>query len=98
MATALLVIDMQMEMAHRTQAGRDRANPLAEAHVADLLTLFRARGLPVVALTDRPGSPLARLSDAVLLVPEVDFGAFRSLSATITLALTLAVAIGAGRG
>ena len=58
----------------------------------------RGRGLPVVALTDRPGSPLARLSDAVLLVPEVDFGAFRSLSATITLALTLAVAVGAARG
>jgi DNA-binding MurR/RpiR family transcriptional regulator len=58
----------------------------------------RARGLPVVALTDRPGSPLARLSDAVLLVPEMDFGAFRSLSATITLALTLAVAVGAARG
>jgi DNA-binding MurR/RpiR family transcriptional regulator len=58
----------------------------------------RARGLPVVALTDRPGSPLARQADAVLLVPEVDFGAFRSLSATITLALTLAVAIGAARG
>jgi DNA-binding MurR/RpiR family transcriptional regulator len=58
----------------------------------------RARGLPVVALTDRSGSPLARLSDAALYVPEVDFGAFRSLSATITLALTLAVAIGAARG
>jgi DNA-binding MurR/RpiR family transcriptional regulator len=58
----------------------------------------RARGLPVVALTDRPGSPLARLSDAVLFVPEADFGAFRSLSAAITLALTLAVAVGALRG
>jgi DNA-binding MurR/RpiR family transcriptional regulator len=58
----------------------------------------RTRGLPVVALTDRPGSPLARLSDAVLLVPEADFGAFRSLSAAITLALTLVVAVGAVRG
>jgi DNA-binding MurR/RpiR family transcriptional regulator len=58
----------------------------------------RMRGLPVVALTDRPGSPLARLSDAVLLVPEADFGAFRSLSAAITLALTLVVAVGAVRG
>ncbi|MCA3453770.1 MAG: MurR/RpiR family transcriptional regulator [Rhodobacter sp.] len=58
----------------------------------------RARGLPVVALTDRPDSPLAPLSDAVLSVPEVDFGAFRSLSATIALALTLAVAVGSVRG
>ena len=58
----------------------------------------RARGLPVVAVTDRPDSPLAPLSDAVLAVPEVDFGAFRSLSATIALALSLAVAVGSARG
>ena len=56
------------------------------------------RGLPVVGLTDRLTSPLARLCDAVLTVPEVDFGAFRSLSATIALALTLAVAVGSARG
>jgi len=55
------------------------------------------RGLPVIALTDRPTSPVARLCDAVLIVPEVDFGAFRSLSATIATALTLAVAVGSAR-
>lgn len=54
-------------------------------------------GLPVVALTDHPDSPLARLSDTVLTVTEVDFGAFRSLSATIALALSLAVAVAAQR-
>jgi nicotinamidase-related amidase len=47
-ATALLVIDMQMGMAVRTASGRPRANPDAEQHVAALLALFRARGLPVV--------------------------------------------------
>lgn len=57
----------------------------------------QARGLPVVALTDRLTGPLARLSDAVLTVEEVDFGAFRSLSATIALAIALAVAVGAAR-
>jgi DNA-binding MurR/RpiR family transcriptional regulator len=57
----------------------------------------RVRGLPVVALTDRMASPLARSSDAVLTVEEVDFGAFRSLSATIALAITLAVAVGSAR-
>jgi nicotinamidase-related amidase len=46
--TALLVIDMQMGMAHRTAQGRPRANPQAEDHTAALLALFRARGLPVV--------------------------------------------------
>ena len=57
----------------------------------------RDRGLPVVALTDRMTSPLARTSDAVLTVPEVDFGAFRSLSATIAMAISLAVAVGSAR-
>ncbi len=57
----------------------------------------RARGLPVVAMTDRLTSPLARQASAVLTVPEVDFGAFRSLSATLALAITLAVAVGTAR-
>lgn len=47
MATALLVIDMQMHMADRTASGRPRCNPDAEIHVASLLALFRAKGLPV---------------------------------------------------
>ena len=58
----------------------------------------KSRGLPVVALTDRMSSPLARVSDAVLTVEEVDFGAFRSLSATIAMAISLAVAVGSARG
>lgn len=58
----------------------------------------KQRGLPVVALTDHLGSPLALLSDTVLTVQEVDFGAFRSLSATIALSISLAVAVGAARG
>lgn len=58
----------------------------------------RERGLPVIGITDRMTSPLARHSDAVLTVPEVDFGAFRSLSATIALAISLAVAVGSARG
>lgn len=57
----------------------------------------RSRGLAVVALTDTLSSPLARVSDAVLTVQEVDFGAFRSLSATIAMAITLAVAVGTAR-
>ena len=47
MATALLVIDMQMHMADRTASGRPRCNPDAETHVASLLALFRGKGLPV---------------------------------------------------
>ena len=55
------------------------------------------RGLPVVGITDNPSGPLARMADTVLTVPEVDFGAFRSLSATIAMALALAVAVGSAR-
>lgn len=58
----------------------------------------RGKGLPVVALTDRLTSPLARHASAVLTVTEVDFGAFRSLSATIAMAIALAVAVGSARG
>jgi len=57
----------------------------------------RERGLPVVALTDRLSGPLARQAEAILIMPEVDFGAFRSLSATIAMAISLAVAVGSAR-
>jgi DNA-binding MurR/RpiR family transcriptional regulator len=55
----------------------------------------RDRGLPVVLLTDPPATRLAGIADCVLTVTEIDFGAFRSLSAAIALALSLAVAVAA---
>jgi DNA-binding MurR/RpiR family transcriptional regulator len=55
------------------------------------------RGLPVIAVTDTAISPIASGATALLTVPEVDFGAFRSLSATLALAIALAVAVGAAR-
>lgn len=45
---ALLIVDMQMEMANVTAAGRPRANPHAEENIAELLAGFRAAGLPVM--------------------------------------------------
>lgn len=71
--------------------------PYSEETIA-LAQDARARGLPVVALTDHLTSPLARVASAVLTVTEVDFGAFRSLSATIAMAISLAVAVGSARG
>ncbi|MFY0309757.1 isochorismatase family protein [Leisingera sp. D0M16] len=46
--TALLIVDMQQEMANVTASGRQRANPDAEEKVAELAAGFRAAGLPVV--------------------------------------------------
>lgn len=54
-------------------------------------------GSPVVALTDSLISPLAKSATVALTVQEVDFGAFRALSATLALALGLAVSIAAAR-
>lgn len=54
-------------------------------------------GAPVVAVTDTLASPLRRLDAIALTVAEVDVGAFRVLSATLALALTLVVATAARR-
>lgn len=70
--------------------------PYAEETLA-LAREARALGLTVVILSDPPATRLAPLADAVLTVTEVDFGAFRSLSAAIALALGLAVAVAARR-
>ena len=67
------------------------------AETLELAATARARSLPVVALTDHLASPLAQHASAILPVAEVDFGAFRALSATIALALALAVAVAAAR-
>jgi DNA-binding MurR/RpiR family transcriptional regulator len=58
----------------------------------------RTLGVPVVLLTDPPATSLSGQADIILTVTEVDFGAFRSLSATTALALALAVAVASRRG
>lgn len=70
--------------------------PYSEETLA-LAAHARDRGLPVVALTDPPASSLSGVADTILSVTEIDFGAFRSLSAAIALALSLAVAVAARR-
>lgn len=70
--------------------------PYSEETLA-LAAAAKERGLAVVALTDPPARELSGLADTVLTVTEIDFGAFRSLSAVIALALALAVAVAARR-
>ena len=54
-------------------------------------------GADVVAITDVVTSPLARVRAIHLLVSELDVGSFRPLSATLSLAIALAVSVGARR-
>ncbi len=49
------------------------------------------RGVAVVAITDSAFSPLTRSAKVWIEVVESDFGAFRSLSATMTVAIAVAV-------
>ena len=56
------------------------------------------RGIPVVAITDSPFSPLAPVARVRIDVAEADYGAFRSLAATFALAMTLAVGTAEKKG
>ncbi|SMC46315.1 MurR/RpiR family transcriptional regulator [Rhizobium sp. RU36D] len=67
------------------------------AETVDLVESVSARNIPVVAVTDTIVSPLRKFNAVTLSVSEVDFGAFRSLSATLCLAITLSVAVGTAR-
>ena len=63
----------------------------------ELAAAAARRGVPVVAITDSAFSPLVYAADVWLEVAEADYGAFRSLSASFALAMTLAVGDG-GKG
>ncbi|WP_084295643.1 isochorismatase family protein [Cereibacter johrii] len=63
---ALIVIDMQMEMQHRIEAGRDCVNADAPLRIATLAGAFRQRGLPVIHIRHRDENPASPLhADAV---------------------------------
>lgn len=54
----------------------------------------RARGVPVVVITDSSLSPLARLADVTLIVHEAEVKSFRGLTASLCLTQTLAISLG----
>lgn len=62
MGRALLVIDVQGEMAASRDAGFPWANPGAETAIATLIASFRARGLPVVHVHHRETAPGASMA------------------------------------
>jgi DNA-binding MurR/RpiR family transcriptional regulator len=51
------------------------------------------RGVPVVAITDSAFSPLAQLAEPWIEIGEANFDGFRSMAATLTMAMTLTVAV-----
>jgi DNA-binding MurR/RpiR family transcriptional regulator len=66
--------------------------PYASESVA-LAHAASARHVPMVAVTDSPFSPLAQIADIWFEVVEANFEGFRSMAATLSLAMTLTVAV-----
>lgn len=65
-------------------------------YASETVSLSRAaaeRGVPVVAITDSPFSPLAQIGGQWIEISEANFEGFRSMAATLALAMTLTVAI-----
>lgn len=58
----------------------------------------KARNARVVSITDSIFSPIAPIADAWLEIVEADFEGFRSMAATMALAMTLTVAVASRRG
>jgi DNA-binding MurR/RpiR family transcriptional regulator len=66
--------------------------PYASETVA-LTQAVAARNVPIIAITDSPFSPLAPLAKCWFEVTESNFEGFRSMAATLSLAMTLTVAV-----
>ncbi len=65
-------------------------------YASETISLARAaaqKGVPVVSITDSPFSPLAQIAGMWIEISEANFEGFRSMAATLTLAMTLTVAI-----
>ena len=71
--------------------------PYASETVA-LAQAAAARNVPIVAITDSGFSPLASLAETWFEVAEANFEGFRSMAATLSLAMTLTVAVAEMRG
>ena len=54
----------------------------------------KARGIPLVVITDSSLSPLTRLADLALIVHEAEVKSFRGLTASLCLTQTLAISLG----
>ena len=66
--------------------------PYAPATIEQAETLSRL-GVPIVAITDSAFSPLAEFADIWFEVAEADFAGFRSLSASMALAMAICIGV-----
>lgn len=97
---AILVNGTEVEMVDRARLiRRDEAMVAVSfspytANTYELVDICLSQQVPVVALTDSTLSPIARSDDLHLVVLEEEVGGIRGLSATMCLALVLAVETG----
>ena len=63
-----------------------------------LTNAARARGAKIVSITNSVFSPIAPSADVLLEIVEANFEGFRSMAATLALAMTLTVAVAGRRG
>jgi DNA-binding MurR/RpiR family transcriptional regulator len=63
------------------------------SETVSLTQASHSRGVPIVAITDSPFSPLAPVAKTWFEVTEANFEGFRSMAATLSLAMTLTVAV-----
>jgi len=68
------------------------------SETVNLAHAAKSRHAKVVSITDSIFSPIAPIADAWLEIVEADFEGFRSMAATMALAMTLTVAVASRRG
>lgn len=68
--------------------------PYAE-ETRNLAATARERNIPLVVITDSNVSPLSKMADVYFVVQEAEVKSFRGLAASLCLAQTLAIALGA---
>ncbi|MGA7276589.1 MAG: MurR/RpiR family transcriptional regulator [Desulfocapsaceae bacterium] len=97
---AILVNGTEVEMVDKSRLIRSDEAMVAvsfspyTANTYELVDICLSQQVPVVALTDSTLSPIARSDDLHLVVLEEEVGGIRGLSATMCLALVLAVETG----
>jgi len=99
-----VLVDQVAALGPEQMAGAGKRDALVAVSFApytpatvELAAQAAGRKVPVIAITDSPLSPLSPTAAVQIEIVEADYAGFRSLSATLSLAMALAVAAGAQR-